>query len=778
MGKKIFIGVSVLFFLLIAAVVAIPFVIDIDKYRPEIVAIANEQINGEIQIEKLSLSLWGQIKVVVNGLSVKDKKGENLVSVGETFVHLPFSSILGGAPHLTIKIDEPNINIKKYKNGSINLLSIVKPSDAKEAKATEKTSKPVESTEPVVVDNKVMQYINQSTVDLELTNSVFKFHDLASEFQTQVSGFNVLLTDISMSKTMTLKIWTTISTKIGKDLSVDGPFSINGTLTPEFDGLDFKHFSTKMKLDFDSIVVEIPKTFRKEKGQPTNIDLEATVGLKEVLVKKLEIHFLDVNAYADASLKNLASPPEKIAFNLKADKPGVDLDLKLKVSSITTPDIDLVLNSSGIDMDVLFPPSPEAIKERERLKKLEEEQKKSGKTPVAEEEAPPVDVDGMLAPLKTDPLLKGMKAKANIAIKQFKGFNIVANDIVVKNTYANLKAALDQFSVNIFGGSIGLNAAIDLGADRPEYNFGAKIDSIDLGGALISQFDTLANTLKGFLSFDLKGAGKSLNSDLLIRNLDAKGEFAVKKAEFATFDVGKMAHEALTSAVGDIEKKYPQLKDKVKLGGLKDQVSRYDVIGGHFSMKNGEFKAPDFAAVSEPEKGIDITGNTEVNLVEDKLFARWALVDTYNQTKLGDVSIKQTGFVIEGLFKEGGVKPIEFPVEVGCKLSEPCFKYDSVPGHLLGVAKDNISKAANGLLDAEKKKLQARLDAEKKKLKDRADAEKKKLEEAKQKKLAELDKKKKELEKKKKEEEEKAKKKAEEEAKKKLKGKFGKKLGF
>ena len=46
--KKILIGLAVLFSLLVVAVAVLPFMIDVDKYRPEIVAKANEKINGKI----------------------------------------------------------------------------------------------------------------------------------------------------------------------------------------------------------------------------------------------------------------------------------------------------------------------------------------------------------------------------------------------------------------------------------------------------------------------------------------------------------------------------------------------------------------------------------------------------------------------------------------------------------------------------------------------------------------------------------------------------------
>ncbi|MGE0613996.1 MAG: hypothetical protein AB7P04_00005, partial [Bacteriovoracia bacterium] len=81
MMKKLAIGVVGFVFLLVAAAVIIPLVVDVDKYRPQIVAIANEKINGKLEMGKLTLSLWGQILVRIDKLSLADAKGQKVVTV-------------------------------------------------------------------------------------------------------------------------------------------------------------------------------------------------------------------------------------------------------------------------------------------------------------------------------------------------------------------------------------------------------------------------------------------------------------------------------------------------------------------------------------------------------------------------------------------------------------------------------------------------------------------------------------------------------------------------
>ena len=68
MLKKLAIGFGSFLLLILLAIIVIPFVVDVDKYRPQIVSAVNEQINGKLELGQLKFSLWGQIRVEVGGV--------------------------------------------------------------------------------------------------------------------------------------------------------------------------------------------------------------------------------------------------------------------------------------------------------------------------------------------------------------------------------------------------------------------------------------------------------------------------------------------------------------------------------------------------------------------------------------------------------------------------------------------------------------------------------------------------------------------------------------
>ena len=61
--KKLGIALIILLGIFSATALLLPLFINVDKYRPQIVEMANQKINGTLEVGKLSLSLWGQVRI-------------------------------------------------------------------------------------------------------------------------------------------------------------------------------------------------------------------------------------------------------------------------------------------------------------------------------------------------------------------------------------------------------------------------------------------------------------------------------------------------------------------------------------------------------------------------------------------------------------------------------------------------------------------------------------------------------------------------------------------
>lgn len=794
--KRGLITVGVLFTLFVATAIIVPLVVNIDQYRPQIEKAVNDNINGKITIGKLALSLWGRIEVDIRDVKLVDAKNKELISFKQAYALLPFWSFITASPTLTLRLDRPEVFVLKDKQGRLNLLSLVKPAAPGQPVPAEQPATPAPATPAGKGDIPGLGLIAASSINIEMINAALRYFDEATNFNQKVDDLNLRLRDISMTKPMQLEIWADIATKMGSQLSVAGPFRIEGVIKPKFNGVEFQQADVDLFAKFDDLVVAVPGVFNKAKGIPANIKTSVLLSKERIIADKVLLTFHNAQLQASAVVNDLTPPtPEGVAtpridFNLasttidlapwnelivplkgydvkgamtlganakgptskldyKANlnvkdfsanipgllaKPTLQVDVAVvtdelkeakvlveapenhilvttNVKNFAKPNVTVNVNSNGINLDKLLPPPPEPAKtaQNEKAPAGGSGGGPAGTQPPANQE-PPLDVDGMLEPVRTNEFLKGLVTNVAVRIKSFKGMKLDVSNIKVDFKLQDLVAAIENLELDIFQGHVATKMALDIKPAQPTYKLNLDVANIDLQTAVTSQMESLRNTLLGKMSMKAGGNGASLNSDKLIKNLVLDGDFKVADAKFASVDVATMVVDGLNGSLGKIKEKVPGMGDKnVKMP--PDRGMKYKVIGSNFKMANGKVSMPNFVTESYPKQGIDLKGDTEIDLVNDTLKAEWFVVDTYDVTGAAGVSVASNGVTVDRLLAKGS-DPVSFPITVGCKLSAPCYKYDSIPAHLGGIAINNITAKVKGKLDAALKAEQEKLRAQ------------------------------------------------------------------
>ena len=100
--------------------------VDVDKYRPQIVETVNEKLNGHFDLGHLQLSLWGHIRVEIDGLKLQDAQGKDVVAVKNASFFLPFFPLLSGSPVVDLQLDSPSVNVTKSRAGKLNVMTLMK----------------------------------------------------------------------------------------------------------------------------------------------------------------------------------------------------------------------------------------------------------------------------------------------------------------------------------------------------------------------------------------------------------------------------------------------------------------------------------------------------------------------------------------------------------------------------------------------------------------------------------------------------------------------------
>ena len=307
MFKKLITIIGILFGLFVAAAVIVPLVVNVDKYRPQIVEAAGEKINGKLELGKLSLSLWGQIKIQIDGLILTDFKGNQVVAVKEAYFHLPFASLLEGSPLLTLKMDKPEVHVLKDKTGKMNLMTLVK-----EAPKSGTPSTPAAPSTPVPApktstggSTTLPGMATRARVGIELANALVVYQDEATGLSTQLKDLNIVFKDISLSRPTELEIWAVLDTTFGKSLVVKGPFRISGKAQPIIKDGKFDSATLSFKVNLDDLNISAGGTFEKNKGTAANLEGIFSSTPQVAKIEKLTVKFFNAEIDTTGEISNL-----------------------------------------------------------------------------------------------------------------------------------------------------------------------------------------------------------------------------------------------------------------------------------------------------------------------------------------------------------------------------------------------------------------------------------------------------------------------------------------
>lgn len=302
--KKLGIVLGVLVTLFLAAALILPSVVNVDQYRPKIVQAVNERLRGNFELGHLQLSLWGQIRIAVEGLSLKDQQNREILSVRDAYFHIPFLSILSGSPTLDFKMKEPVLNVVKNKVGQLNVMTLKKET-APAPGAPAATAPQAPQAQPSPSSTGGMELpgiVTRAKLGLEMRNALVHYQDEKTGLSTQVKDLNLVVRDLSMSRPTEWEVWADLNTQMGKSLKVEGPVRLTGKATPEFQGATFQQIKMTSHLDLDKLAILMPGLFEKKSGIPAHLDVALTGSEKLTVIDSLSAQFFNAEVKAKGAV--------------------------------------------------------------------------------------------------------------------------------------------------------------------------------------------------------------------------------------------------------------------------------------------------------------------------------------------------------------------------------------------------------------------------------------------------------------------------------------------
>jgi len=218
---KILIGLLVVVVLLVGVVVALPFLIDLNKYQDQYKPLIEDALNRKVQLQDIRLTIWPRIGARVAGFAVLDDPSFGstpFASLSSLDVGVKLMPLLSGKVEVEdITLHQPVITVIKNKNGVLNASTIGRKGVA----VPEKPSRaPIPSTEGPL---KILALLAVDRVSIDGGKLTYRDLSAAKPTEYVLQDMELLLQDVRLGRTPRLHF-----------LSLVQPFNLPVKLDGEF----------------------------------------------------------------------------------------------------------------------------------------------------------------------------------------------------------------------------------------------------------------------------------------------------------------------------------------------------------------------------------------------------------------------------------------------------------------------------------------------------------------------------------------------------------------
>lgn len=572
MGKLIkilFILLGGLVVLMLAAVLIVPKIIDVQQYKPMIEEKVAQATGRPVTLGgDLNLSLFPWVGIEFSDFQLGNPKGfesEGFVKVKSFEAHVKVMPLLSREVQVSsFVLDSPEIYLEKRKDGIANWEGLGSSSkDTKKPEAQKEESGSDFALKSIEVG------------EFAILNGIVKFMDKQSGVIKEVKDLTLKLKDVSLDRPIALEFSAVVD---GKPLGLTGQFGPLGK-TPG-------QGSLPLDLTVTALAQLEAKLSGKLNNPATNLSYDLT---------------LDVAKFSPRKLLEALQMPFPVETSDPAALNAVALGLKVAggLNSVKISDGKLTLDTSNINfkgdvkafspLNLVFEGNLDTINLNTYMPPPKEQAEETAKS----EEVEPKAID--YAPLR--------KLKLDTS---FTVGTLMVQGGKVENIQMHLTAdkgvfKLNPLSMDLYSGAFNSNATLNVQGKQPVTSVELKTTSVQVGPLLkdFAKKDMLEGTLESNIGLSLKGD----TPEMIKKTLNGKGELLFTDGAIVGIDLAGMVRNVQAS-FGLAEN--PTTKPRTDFAELR----------APFTLKNGLFNTPETALVS-PLIRVTVAGSA--NLVSEAL---------------------------------------------------------------------------------------------------------------------------------------------------------------
>lgn len=505
--------------LIVIAVIVLPMVIDVEKFKPQIeqqvakVTGRTFKLGGDL---KPSIFPW--IGVRLTDLHLGNPSGfeeKDFVSVASFEVRVKLLPLL--SRNIEVKrfvVDKPVIVLEKRKDGKGGWEGLGQP--AEKPAATEKETPVPSSTGELPIKDLLVG-------EFAITNGLIVWLDQASGTRKEVAEVNLMLTDVSFDKTIGVAF---------SALADQKPLKLDGTIGP----VGTQPGKSPLPVDLSVNLLnelDVKLSGRIDpSGAVPNFDFAVTVpefSPRKILAQlgqELPFEPADPKVLGAVAVSlNLRGTPQNIVVSdgkLKLD--DAQATFSAQASELDKPNLKADLNFDGIDLDRYLPPPT-----------TKEPGAASPGTPSADPIAKKTDY-AQLRRLVLDARFKAGELKAKNARMQNLEVRVSARNGIIQ---------LDPLKLDLYQGSLAGTGTLNVQKDIPATAMALALNGIQ-AGPLIK--DVMAKELiEGTMAADIGLNFTGDSPDSIRQTLGGKGDLRFTDGAIVGIDLASMVRNVKTA---------------------------------------------------------------------------------------------------------------------------------------------------------------------------------------------------------------------------------------
>jgi len=363
---KIAMGLLVLVVLLVGVALALPFLIDLNKYQDQYKPLIEDALNRKVQLQDIRLTIWPRIGARVAGFSVLDDPAFGtgpVASLSSLEVGVKLMPLLSSKVEVEeITLRQPVITVIKNQKGVLNVSTIGR----KGVSVPEKPSRaPIPSTEGPL---KILALLAVDRVSIEGGKLTYRDLSAAKPTEYVLQDLEVLLQSVRLGQTPSVHFGSLVQ-PFNLPVKLDGTF---GPLreTMDIDAINFQlsvgktDFTITGKAAGNDATVTISSPVINTANLPVALPLKKPVEIKnlqmtaevmgqEAKLKSLSFHLFDGEVKGQGKLiAGSDMPPFKGAVTIQGLQlgPALNAVAETPISISGTAGADLSLQGKGFSM--------------------------------------------------------------------------------------------------------------------------------------------------------------------------------------------------------------------------------------------------------------------------------------------------------------------------------------------------------------------------------------------------------------------------------------------